>query len=278
MSSNKDRLFEVIWEAGPMVIAFSGGVDSTLLLAAAHEVLGSKAIAATAVSDIHPRRELDEAKAFVRKKKIHHVLFSSRETNLPAFAANPADRCYHCKKHLFGALWQIGEQTGLRQVTHGANRDDLDDYRPGMKAAQEMDIGAPLVAAGLGKAAVRSLAKEMDLDSWNRPAMACLATRIPYGTTITPERLRMVDQAETFLLNLGIERCRVRHHGTIARLELDPAGMARILKEDMRHLVVTRLRDIGFGHITMDLEGYVSGSMNRALDLDSESQLKGVKP
>ena len=259
-----------------MVVAFSGGIDSTVLLALAHGTMGSETIAATAVSDIHPRWELDQAEAFVREKKVRHLLFPSREMTLPEFTANRKDRCYHCKRHLFHTLSQIAEEAGIRQVVHGANLDDLGDYRPGMRAAQEMGVRAPLVEAGMDKAAVRSLAEEMGLDRWNRPSNACLATRIPYGTTITPERLQMVDRAETVLLSMGLQGCRVRHHETIARLELDEAGMARMGSADLRKRLVTRLRDIGFHHVTVDLEGYVSGSMNRGLEFGSEFEREGV--
>ena len=259
-----------------MVVAFSGGVDSSLLLAATHEVLGSKTVAVTAVSDIHPRRETDKAQAFAREKKIRHLLLPLRETGLPGFAANPADRCYHCKRHLFEALLHVAEQMGISHVVHGANLDDVNDYRPGMRAAQEMNIRSPLIEAKMGKADVRFLARQMGLAFWNQPAMPCLATRIPYGTPITSEKLKMVDRAETFLLNMGIEECRVRHHGTVARLELNTTDMARILNEEVRNLIVAELRDIGFYHVALDLGGYVSGGMNRVLAPEDISRDKGV--
>ena len=280
-TEKRERLFQIIRNAGPMVIAFSGGVDSCLLLTVAHDALGPEVVAATAVSDIHPRRQTERARTWVQRKNIPHVFFSSGEIHLPAFAANQADRCYHCKLNLFEALWQIAGDRELSQVAHGANIDDLDDFRPGMAAARKMNVRAPLIEAELRKQDIRSLAKEMGLLSWNQPATPCLATRIPYGTPITLERLNMVDQAENVLFDMGIEECRVRHHGTVARLEVNGADIGRVMENGGRQHIVARLRDIGFHHVTLDLEPHVSGGMNRVLEPNAHlevSRQKGAKP
>jgi len=272
-TEKRERLFQIIRKAGPMVIAFSGGVDSCLLLTVAHDALGSEVVAATAVSDIHSRRQTERARAWVQRKKIPHVFFSSGEIHLPAFSANQADRCYHCKLNLFEALWQIAGDRKLSQVAHGANADDLDDFRPGMEAARKMNVRAPLIEAELRKQDIRSLAKEIGLPSWNQPATPCLATRIPFGTPITLERLNMVDQAENVLFDMGIEECRVRHHGTVARLELSGADIGTVMGNGVRQHIVARLRDIGFHHVTLDLEPHVSGGMNRVLGLNAHAEV-----
>lgn len=276
MTSKKERLFQIIRDTGPMLIAFSGGVDSSLLLAAAHEAGGPGTVAATAVSEIHPRREHHAAEVFTRKRDIPHLLVPTKVMDLDEFAANGPDRCYHCKKHLFELLCRLAQERGLSHVAHGANLDDLNDYRPGMKAAQALGIRAPLIEAGLGKCDVRSLAREMGLDSWKKPAMACLATRIPYGTPITTTRLHMVERSEGFLSDVGLGQSRVRHHGDLARIELNGDDMARIMHGDTRNRIVARLRDIGFFYVTLDLEGYISGGMNRKVDPDLIFPNKGV--
>jgi uncharacterized protein len=261
-----------------MVVAFSGGVDSSLVLAAAHEANGGQVVAATAVSKIHPRGERKKAEAFARERNIRHLLFSSNVTDMEAFTANPADRCYHCKKQLFDMLWQIADQMGISQVVHGANVDDLNDYRPGMRAAEEMGVLSPLIVAGLNKHEVRSMAREMGLSTWDKPATACLATRIPYGTAITAKKLDMIEQAEALLFRLGIGECRVRHHGNIARIELKSADMATIMKGHVRDRVVDGLQDIGFSYVTMDLEEHESGAMNRMVNPHLISRHKGGTP
>jgi uncharacterized protein len=183
--------------------------------------------------------------------------------------SNGPARCYHGKKSLFQKLIQIAEERGIERVAHGANVDDLEDYRPGLRAAAEMGIMAPLLDAGLRKQDIRFLSKEKGFSQWDKPAMACLATRIPYGSPITAEKLKMIEEAERFLLERGVRQCRVRHHGSVARVELESSGIGMIMRDDVREAVVRKFREIGFLHIALDLEGYVSGSMNRVLEIES---------
>jgi len=264
--SKKERLIQRLGKFDALMVAFSGGVDSAFLLAAAREALGEKVVAATAVSPIHPRREQDEAVGFVRDRGIDHILFPSNELGIPEFVANGIDRCYHCKAALSEKLLQIASEKGVDHVAHGANVDDLQDYRPGFRAAQEAGIIAPLIDAQLCKAEIRFLAKEMGLSQWDKPAMACLASRFPYGCPITEKGLNMVELAEEFLLDEGFSGIRVRHHGAVARVEVDPLDLEKMVREDTRKAVMETFRRIGFEHVALDLEGYVSGKMNRGIE------------
>ena len=261
----EERLVRRLRGVGSLVVAFSGGVDSAFLLTVAHQTLGKGAVAATAVSEIYPRREEEEAKAFVREKGIEHITFRSNEMALAPFVANGPDRCYHCRKLLYRRLLEIAGDKEIASVAHAANVDDLQDYRPGLEAAREMGIMAPLVDADLTKQEIRFLAKKMGLPQWDKPAMACLATRIPYGSPVTDQKLKMIEEAEAFLFDRGIRQCRVRHHGPVARIEVDDSGLSMITGTDLRKEVVEKLREIGFLHVALDLEGYGAGRMNRAL-------------
>jgi len=261
----KETLIQRIREWPSLLVAFSGGVDSSFLLALAHQTLGDNVTAATAISIIHPSRERDEASEFTQKRGIKHIIFKSDETSLPEFISNSPERCYHCKKYLSQRLIEIAEERDIRHIAHAANLDDLRDYRPGIRAAKEMGILAPLVESHLSKDEIRFLSREMGLITWDRPAMACLASRIPYGSPITAKKLAMVEEAEQFLVEKGFKQCRVRHHGSVARIEVDSTEIGRIAEEGLRNRVIERFREIGFIHISIDLEGYVSGSMNREI-------------
>lgn len=262
----EERLKRCLERYDTLGVAFSGGVDSTLLLAAAQRVLGQRVVALTGLSELHPSGEKEQAIEMARRLGVRHLLFETQELADPRFTANPPERCYHCKIGLFNTMRRQVEALGIGTLAHGANVDDLSDFRPGFKAAKEMGIVAPLIDAGLSKAEIRLLARRMGLPNWNRPAMACLASRIPYGTSIEKRLLARLDQAETALHKLGISHCRVRHHGSLARIEVDPADVIRLAEPRLRAEVVTALRALGYAHVCLDLEGYSSGKMNRDLE------------
>ncbi len=249
-----------------MGVAFSGGVDSTLLLAAAKKVLGDRVVAFTAVSDIHARGEKELAIDMAREMGVRHVMISTHELDDPDFVGNSVDRCYHCKRRLFLSMQEQAASLGIIVIAHGANLDDVSDVRPGFRAARELSVAAPLIDAGLNKADIRQLARQWGLSNWDRPSMACLATRVPYGTMIHLEMLRQIDRAETMLRNLGVGQCRVRHYGDMARIESDAAWIERMASPPLRRQIVEGLQALGYQHICLDLEGYLSGKMNRGND------------
>jgi len=264
IKQKKEHLFSIIKEYGSLLVAFSGGVDSTFLLVAAREVLKDNLVAVTSESPVHPLKENQAAADFAKNLGVDYLIIQSREMSRPDFLVNNKDRCYICKKYLFEDLLKIARDKGIEYVAHGANIDDLQDFRPGFAAADEMGIKAPLVDAGLTKDNIRALSKKMNLATWNKPSMACLATRIPYGTPITKKALNMVEQAEYIILNLGFTACRVRLHGTVARIEVDSGEIEKMLDPGNRSAIIEKLRKIGFFHISVDLEGYRQGSMNLA--------------
>jgi uncharacterized protein len=240
-------------------------VDSTFLVAAARDVLGDGVTAVTVDAPIHSRREIREAGETARLLGVRHVVVPLAEMTAPDFVANPSGRCYTCKRILFAEIFRAAASFGTQRVAHGVNCDDRYDFRPGLKAAEEMGVVAPLVEAGLNKADIRVLSRRMGLPTWSKPSMACLASRIPYGRPITPESLKMVEAAEETLQALGFTASRVRHHGDVARIELAAPELKKIMRPDVRSLVSEKLKALGFTHVALDLDGYRSGSLNRAL-------------
>ena len=265
LKNKSKKLKDILSNYSDLIVAFSGGVDSTLLLFMAHEVLGEKVLAITARSPIHPEREVRFAEEFTAEMEIPHIVVDSREMQQDDFRANRPDRCYVCKKTLLTDLIELGRIHGMKHIVHGANLDDLGDYRPGMDAAQEMGVSAPLMEAGLTKEEIRLLSRQLNLPTWNKPSMACLATRVPYGTVINKEMLKTIDAAEEYILSFGVSTVRVRHHGDIARIELLPEDLKRLLSESNRQVISGHLKSLGFKYVTFDLDGYTSGSMNRPL-------------
>jgi uncharacterized protein len=266
LDAKYQRLVERLSKLDSLAVALSGGVDSSLLLAVAHQAMGKRVVAFTAKSATHPEHETDNAREIAMKIGVKHVVFESHELENPEFTANDPMRCYHCKRQLFTEMRVAALELGIKHLAHGANADDHADYRPGFKAALELDIIAPLVEAEFTKPEIRELARDLGLSNWNRPAMACLATRLPYGTRIDMKRLKQIQACETILNDLGIRQCRVRHHGPLARIEMDREEMLSF--DMMAHSteIVDGFKALGFDCVCLDLEGYVSGKMNRSLE------------
>jgi uncharacterized protein len=260
----REALYREVRKLGSCVIAFSGGTDSALLLAVAKEVLGDRTLAVTATSAIYPARERDEARELAQRIGVRHQVIASRELELPAFVENTKSRCYYCKSELFSRLRAIAQAEGLTHLIDGANRDDRSDYRPGSQAASEQGVVSPLELAGLTKEDVRALSRKMELPTWEKPAYACLASRIPYGTSVTRERLRQIETAEEELRGLGFRILRVRHHDTVARIELGEAEFAQAAGP-LRDEVIRIVKAAGYAYVALDLQGYRTGAMNETL-------------
>ncbi len=257
-----DRLKAILQKMESLAIAFSGGADSTFLLAVASELPDIDIMAITASSPMIPSWEIIEAKKMAARLKVKHKIIKTDPLENPLLKKNPPERCYICKKDLFAKFLNLVKEQGLRYLADGTNHDDLKAYRPGLRALKELGVRSPLAEAGLIKEDIRKYSKIMGLPTWDTPALACLATRIPYNEEITMEKLKMIDRAEEFIRSLGFRQVRVRCHYSMARIELDPVDIPRLLEQSMREKTVSRLKTIGFNHITIDLEGYRSGSMD----------------
>ena len=262
----QEKLNNILSAAGRVVIAYSGGVDSTYLLHAAHKTLGDGVLAVTAHSPSMPESELEEAKIFCAERGIKHIICATDEMEIDEYRHNSPRRCYFCKHELFQKIMDIAAENDIHTVCDGSNTDDEGDYRPGLEALSELGIKSPLREAGMAKQDIRDLSNEAGLPTWNKPAFACLASRIPYGEDITPEKLRMAGEAEEFLRGKGFDQVRVRVHGKVARIELVPDDICKMIDENLRKEISVRLKELGFSYVSLDLDGYRQGSMNEVLD------------
>ncbi len=273
MNAKLDGLKKIIKETEGLAIAFSGGVDSTFLLSVALNVLKQKVIAIIVISSTYTKRELDEAVEFCENNGVNYKTISSKEINIPNFKSNPTDRCYYCKHELFGEIKKIANENGYKIIADGTNADDIDDFRPGMRALKELRIISPLKQAGLTKKEIRKYSKDMNLKTWDKQSFACLASRIPYGTEITLEKLRRIEKCESVLYDIGFKIFRVRYYGETVRIEVGEKEIQNFFDNELREKIVMEFKKQGFIYITLDLQGYRLGSMNETISPKEKQEI-----